>query len=149
MEALNNSDLESNSAAGAAPGAQPLGTSPLPSAAKPELPVLNVEGALSRLGGDQELLRDMAGFYLEDTGQLLDDLEDGLQKLEGVRAARRAHSLKGLSANFNAEPCAAVAFAVEVACTKGDLATATKLLPNLRSEVARLIVVLRREILHQ
>jgi HPt (histidine-containing phosphotransfer) domain-containing protein len=90
----------------------------------------------------------MAGFFLEDTGKLLEDLESGLQKGELERAKRHAHSIKGLSANFNAETCVNTAFAIEEACGAGKSDVAKLLLPDLKSEVARLADALKREILN-
>lgn len=148
MDPANKTELDLFRAVSDAPTALPRGSTLASAMSASDRPVINVAGALSRLGGDQGLLRDMATFFLEDTGKLLTDLEVALQKGETESATRQAHSLKGLSANFNADTCVATAFAMEEACRTGNLEAAKILLPNLKFEVDRLCEALQREILH-
>lgn len=110
-------------------------------------PILNVASALARLGGDQALLCDMARFFLEDSAQLLSDLELALERDDAEEAHRNAHSLKGLAANFNAEPCMTVAQTIEDAAKQRKLDAARQRLSNLRAEVDRLVESLCREVL--
>jgi PAS domain S-box-containing protein len=110
-------------------------------------PVLNVACALSRLGGDRALLVDMARFFLEDSALLMSDLERALDRDDANQALRNAHSLRGLAANFNAEPCVAVAQIIEDAAKQGKLDSAKQRFITLRTEVARLIEALQREVL--
>lgn len=147
MEASEKPDPGPDHEATRTPLTRPAQQDPVASEKRSQVPVLSVAGALARLGGDQGLLRDMARFFLEDTGKLIEDLEGGIQKGELERAKRHAHSLKGLSANFNAETCVTTAYAVEEACRKGDASTANSLLPTLKVEVALLTEALQREIL--
>ena len=148
MEAPQSPDRDTSQASSGSAPAQPTTKNTGLADSRREPPVLNVAGALARLGGDQGLLRDMAQFFLEDTGKLLEDLESGLQTGELERAKRHAHSLKGLAANFNAETCVNTAFAIEEACSSGDSNTAKILLPTLKSEISRLVDALEREILN-
>ncbi len=147
MEAPKKSDLDLFHAVSDSPAALPSGATLSSAVSGAERPILNVTSALARFGGNQGLLRDVAQFFLEDSGQLLNDLETGIRKQEVEPATRQAHSLKGLASNFDAETCVAVAFAMEVACRAGHWDTAKLLLPNLKSECVRLIEALRREIL--
>ncbi len=75
--------------------------------------VVNVRGSLDRLGGDQNLLLDLIGFFFEDAFPLLDRIHQSLVRQEWEPARRAAHSLKGLAANFGAAPAVAALFAVE------------------------------------
>lgn len=113
-----------------------------------EKPVMIVTSALSRLGNNRELLRDMATFFLEDSDQLLRDLLTSLDQNDTERARRHAHSLKGLAANFSAEPCADAAFVIEVAARKGDANTARAYLSRLQAEVIRLKDALDKDVLN-
>jgi PAS domain S-box-containing protein len=116
-------------------------------------PVLNVACALSRLGGDRALLVDMARFFLEDSALLMSDLERALDRDDPDQALRNAHSLRGLAANFNAEPCVAIAQIIEDAAKQRKLDSERKLdsirprFNTLRTEVARLVEALQREVL--
>lgn len=147
MEVPKKNDLDLLQAVSDAPAALPNGVTLSSALSGAENPILNVTSALARFGGNQGLLRDVAQFFLEDSGQLLEDLESGIRKQDVELATRQAHSLKGLAANFDAETCVAVAFATETACRAGNWDTAQMLLPNLKSECVRLTEALRREIL--
>ncbi len=105
--------------------------------------VVNLDVARSRLGNDEQLLRDMAGFYLEDVPSLLDELRDGLQSGNVELATRSAHSLKGLSANFEAAPAVAVALRIETACREGHLQKAAESLTELDLELGRVMQSLK------
>lgn len=108
---------------------------------------MNIERALARLGGDRSLLKDLANFYLEDKDELLDGLSAALAAEDSKLAARRAHSLSGLSANFGADVCASTAKTIEEACERNELETARRLQSQLQAEVDRLVEALKREVL--
>lgn len=107
---------------------------------------VDLDTALQRLGGDAELLRDLADFYVRDAGGLLAEAAAGLDAGDLERAERAAHSLKGLSANFS-ETCAGAAQRVEQAARSGETGAARRLLEPLSRHVEQLIDVLRREVL--
>jgi len=69
--------------------------------------------ALKRLGGDEKLLSTLAKFFLEDAPGLMTQLHNDVdaQNIDGV--LRRAHSLRGLSATFEALPFQQVARELE------------------------------------
>ncbi len=104
--------------------------------------VLDLEAALRRLDGDQDLLRDVAAFYAQDAEPLLKEVEQALAVADAEEAGRAAHSLKGLASNFG-PASAAAAEAVEHAARDGDLRRAAELLPALAAEVSRLTGALR------
>lgn len=108
---------------------------------------MNIQRALARLGCDRSLLQDLATFYLEDKDELLNGLSGALTSEDAKSAARYAHSLSGLSANFGADACASVAKSIEEACLRNDFDTGRQLLGRLQSEVARLVDALNREVL--
>lgn len=110
----------------------------------------DMEGALNRLGGDQELLSELVGFFLEDAPVLLDQIRDGFQNGSARLVERGAHSLKGLAANFGADSARDAAFRVEQLSrdaaaaeeegreapdTQAALADARKAFPQLEREI--------------
>ena len=99
-----------------------------------------LQGALKRLGGDIALLQDMARFYLEDSPQLLRDLEHHLKSGQAMAAKRSAHSLKGLSANFDRIELIEACADAERLAHAGQLDEARSILPNVQSQANRLAV---------
>jgi len=60
------------------------------------------ELALSRVGGDAELLNEIAVLFLEDYPKLLDELRTAAARGDAKIVERTAHSLKGSVSNFGA-----------------------------------------------
>jgi HPt (histidine-containing phosphotransfer) domain-containing protein len=104
----------------------------------PSGPVLDLEGALARLGGDKDLFADMAGFYLDDAPKLLAELQTALLEKNAAAVRMKAHALKGLVAGCGGERVREVAQAVEDAGNAGDLCGAETLLSTLQSELSSL-----------
>lgn len=111
-----------------------------------EIPV-ELLGAFKRLGSDIALLQDMARFYLEDHGSLLQQLEQSLDQGQTSTAERSAHSLKGLSANFDRVELVDACASAERLIQAGDLDAARSLVPSIRSQAGRLAADLE-EFLH-
>ncbi len=61
-------------------------------------PVLDLEAALARLGDDEELYKEMAGYVLEDAPGLFTELQQAVQSREATAVRMKAHTLKGLVA---------------------------------------------------
>ncbi|MBN1475229.1 Hpt domain-containing protein [Candidatus Sumerlaeota bacterium] len=78
--------------------------------------------------GDREFIRELIGIFIEDTVAQLAAIRDLLPGGPGKELARRAHSIKGSSANMGAEAMQSVAHALELAGKgqgPGDLAELT------------------------
>lgn len=120
---------------------------PEPSSIRDSLPVINLAPALERLGNDRQLLREMAQFYLEDAPQLLAELQRGLNEGDVELVTRSAHSLKGLSSNFDGERAQEAARQVESCGRAGRLADCDKGFAELQAEVQQVIGELRRQVL--
>lgn len=99
---------------------------------------LEFQPALERLGGNVELLHDMARFFLEDHGPLLDKLSESLKSQNAACAERFAHSLKGLSANFDRMDLMKSCAEVEDFAQRGSLDDALAMLPQMRDQASRL-----------
>lgn len=87
--------------------------------------------ALLRLGGDEELLNDMIGFFNEDVPKLLQTARGALDAQELPEVRRAAHSIKGLAANLGATKAEEAARTVETAAASDDL-------PRVRETMARM-----------
>ena len=78
-----------------------------------ELLVLDRTLALSRVGGDEDLLREIAELFLEDYPNLVEKIKDAVLARDAQGLERASHSLKGSVANFGAEPAYLAAMELE------------------------------------
>jgi HPt (histidine-containing phosphotransfer) domain-containing protein len=93
--------------------------------------VLDLEAALIRVGGDIDLLREIAVLFADEGPRVVQELREALAQDNAAAIGRAAHGLKGSAANFGAAP------AVEAASQIEQLARAGR-----TSEIAPLIQVL-------
>jgi CheY-like chemotaxis protein/HPt (histidine-containing phosphotransfer) domain-containing protein len=83
-------------------------TAPAPTAASPVPPsgppaaALDRETALARVGGDAQLLRQVACLFLEESPRWLREIRDALARRDADRLRLFAHSLKGSLGTFGA-----------------------------------------------
>ena len=98
--------------------------------------------SLRRLGGDEQLYRDMVGYYFEDYPTLVNQLRSGLISEDSRAVERAAHSLKGLAANCGAGPAVQAAARVEEIGRNQRLAEAPEAVERLVIELHRLRVAL-------
>ncbi len=66
------------------------------------LPVFDYNGSLHRMGNDEQLFEEMAGFLRDDAPVRLQEIRHGLSDSNLSRVKLAAHSLKGLVSNFGA-----------------------------------------------
>jgi len=88
------------------------------------LSLLNLALALDRVGGDQELLEEVAQLFLDDYPNSISEIEKALAVGDPRGVERGAHTLKGAVSNFGADSVVESALALELAGRKGDLSTA-------------------------
>src|SRR5690349_21223415 len=69
--------------------------------------------ALSRAGGDEELLRELAALFLDDYPRVLEELKNAITARSAADIEHHAHSLKGSVSNFGAPAVVAAALALE------------------------------------
>ncbi|MFO1064713.1 MAG: Hpt domain-containing protein [Pirellulales bacterium] len=69
-----------------------------------EVALLDLDEALRNLGGDEDLLCEIAKVFVDDVPALARDLEIAFDQSDYRSARLIAHSLKGLCATFGAEP---------------------------------------------
>lgn len=94
------------------------------------------ELALSRVGGDAELLREIAALFLEDYPKVMADLHDAAARGDASGVERTAHSLKGSVANFGAKSVIEAALKIEDFGRNKQLAGVAPLLQALERELA-------------
>jgi HPt (histidine-containing phosphotransfer) domain-containing protein len=107
-------------------------------------PVLDVETALRRVGGDRNLLSEVARLLREDAPGMMRDIADALGREDARILERAAHRLKGSLGVLSAVPAADAALAVERAAKEGDLIGAALAREELEREMGRLAPELDR-----
>ena len=75
--------------------------------------ILDRNVALERVGGDAELLHEIAALFLENYEQWCAELTQAAERGDAAGLERAAHGLKGSVANFGAQPAVDAAFAIE------------------------------------
>ncbi|MCA9070934.1 MAG: response regulator, partial [Planctomycetaceae bacterium] len=96
---------------------------------------INTDSAKARMGGNEELVIDLARFFLDDAPKLSRDIEQGIADGQAEAVERAAHSLKGLAANFDAETLATQCLALEEHGRNDDLKKAKGRLRDLHKTV--------------
>jgi HPt (histidine-containing phosphotransfer) domain-containing protein len=100
--------------------------------------LFDYERSLARLGGDPDLFAEIVDLFLEDSPMLLEQARRGLGESDLELLARSAHSLKSLSANFDAVALSQAAATVEQQALEGGRDRAAACFEDLEHELARL-----------
>ena len=94
--------------------------------------------ALSRVGGDEDLLREIAAIFIEEYPKTLDELRKAIADGDAATLERSAHGLKGAVANFSARSAVSLALKLENMGRARDLAQANPTLERLRQTLIAL-----------
>ncbi len=94
--------------------------------------------ALDRIGGDEELLRDLCHIFLEESPKLLQRLQQAVAAGDTDGVMRAAHSLKGEAGYLGADGTSQAARQLEEMGHNKDLSRAVDTLAVLAREVASL-----------
>ncbi|MBZ5672744.1 MAG: Hpt domain-containing protein [Acidobacteriia bacterium] len=100
--------------------------------------VLDRAAALARVGGDLDLLKEIAALFLEEYPRELDDLHKAMATGDARLLERTAHGLKGSVANFGARAAVDSAFQLERLGKAGKLDQAPPALAALERALASL-----------
>jgi HPt (histidine-containing phosphotransfer) domain-containing protein len=98
--------------------------------------------ALERLDGNEELLRDLMGIFIEESNILMLALRQAIGQRNMAEVRRLAHSIKGGVEHFAAHSVGAAALRLETMGRDGDLAGADEAFAQLDCEVEKLKQVL-------
>jgi len=77
--------------------------------------------ALSRVGGDFDLLKEVVELFLDDYPQALDKIRAAIAQRDPTGVEHHAHSLKGSVSTFGAQGAFEAALALEKKGRSGDL----------------------------
>jgi CheY-like chemotaxis protein/HPt (histidine-containing phosphotransfer) domain-containing protein len=102
------------------------------------------EDAMSRVGGDDEIFRDLVEVFLETYESLVGALDLALSQGQRGRVQAAAHTLKGALAALSAHDAVASAAALEAESRDCDEARMLALGVSLKRETDRLVAELRR-----
>jgi len=100
--------------------------------------VLDRTIALARVGGDVELLKEIAELFLEEYPRVVNDLHKALEAGDSTAVERAAHGLKGSVANFGARAVEDAAFELEQLGRAQKLAEVSQVLNSLELALAAL-----------
>lgn len=92
------------------------------------------EGSLSRLGGDEELLKEILALFLEDAPRQIETLKEALERGDSAMVRHQAHTLKGSSGSVGAIAIEKVAMEMQEAGKTGNLNMAASLLKRVEKE---------------
>ncbi len=107
-------------------------------------PVMDVEGALKRLGNDLELLEQIIQIFLEDAPGLVHGARQALARGDAAELRRAAHSVKGMMATLGAQAGVTAALRLEQGAASGDLADASTLIHECGGRVSELAQLLQQ-----
>jgi signal transduction histidine kinase/CheY-like chemotaxis protein len=94
--------------------------------------------ALDRIGGDEELLRDLCQIFLDESPKLLEKLQQAVAAGDSDGVMRAAHSLKGESSYLGADGTSQAARQLEEMGRNQDLSRAGNALAILERDIATL-----------
>lgn len=95
--------------------------------------------ALLRLGGDEELLRELCTVFLEECPKWMSELGAAVGARDATRLKRVAHTLKGAVASCGGAAAFDVALVLETMGREGKVEGTEPLLERLKVEIARLV----------
>ena len=98
---------------------------------------------MDRIDGDTEFLEETIAMLDEDSPALLEDIRTAVASRDAEKLARAAHALKGMLANFCAEPAETAAREVETMGREGQLADVESAAARAGQETERLRDALR------
>ena len=130
-------------------GAEPVAASAVDAAPQDWPEGLDVELALSRIGGDRELLQSAINAYIEDARLLPQRLHQGQRTGDMEQVQRDLHSVKGLSATIGAAHLSMLAAQAERLAQAPDAQhgfqqAVTQFLEQLAAQLPMLQAVARR-----
>jgi two-component system sensor histidine kinase/response regulator len=99
---------------------------------------VDIDAAMEVFGGDDELLREAAGVFLEqDYPEQVAIIKDGIKRRDAPKVKAAAHSVKGAARSLGGLVLGDVALRLEEAGRNGDLMNAAELVEEMEIEVKR------------
>jgi len=104
--------------------------------------VLDKEGALARLDGDEDLFNEILDLFIEDVPERINDIYSALEADDAGLVERVAHASKGAASNVGAVRLKEEMYRMELAGKAGDMDKARELCKQIEREFDRLKEVL-------
>jgi HPt (histidine-containing phosphotransfer) domain-containing protein len=98
--------------------------------------VLDLELALSRVGGDKQLLREIAVLFMEECPRAIAEIQAAVASGDAAKLENAAHALKGSVANFGARNAVETSFSLEQMGRTNQMSEARGMLGKLESALA-------------
>jgi len=99
---------------------------------------LDRAAALALVGGNENLLAELAGMFLEDCPRWLAEMAESLRGADAKGLHFTAHLLRGTLSWFGPSPAAGPARELEAAARAGDLTAAARAFADLEAALRRL-----------
>ena len=128
------------------PGGSPTEGDPVDEApAAPKAPggELDFDSAITRVGGDMDLFREIAEVFLGDCPNQLARIASAIENGDADALRSSAHSLKGAVGNFGADAAWETALQLEEIGKEGRLEEAALVHDDLKRTVEQLVTALR------
>jgi signal transduction histidine kinase/DNA-binding response OmpR family regulator/HPt (histidine-containing phosphotransfer) domain-containing protein/streptogramin lyase len=103
-----------------------------------------LSAVLERVGGDTQLLAEIAGIFVEQAPGLVAEIRRAMGRQDAVGLERAAQALLSAVGNFDARDANRYAADLETMARTGNLDDAANAYASLDAEVSRLMVTLRR-----
>jgi len=97
--------------------------------------VFDVNEALDRVAGDQDLLKEIAQLLVEGLPNQIQQIQEGVEANDAQAVMEAAHSLKGSVGNFAARRAYDAAYSLEQMAREGGLTGAQTALADLKQEL--------------
>ena len=104
------------------------------------------EMALERVGGREEMLRDLAEMFFTECPKLMQQIREHIDGEDSAGLRRAAHTLKGSAHIFGADGVAVAAGKLEEIAQGRGIVGAEEVLGGLAAEVERLVPALRERV---
>ena len=99
---------------------------------------------LARFDGDGELLKELAGIFLQECPRMLEDIREALRADNSTAVERAAHALKGSVGNFTMPGPWETAQRLELLAKSGQISGAQEILYTLEQQLALFNQILLR-----
>jgi len=106
-------------------------------------PALDRAAVLARLDGDEELLAELAGLFIQESPKLLAAIQQAIERADPKGLERAAHALKGSVGNFAVPTAVKAAQTLENMGHEGNLAAADAAYAVLQQEIAGSVQILQ------
>ncbi len=100
--------------------------------------IFDKNSALDRVGGDLDLLIELAGMFMEDCPNIVSQIEGAVESGDADTLYRSAHTLKGAVGNFSAQATFDAAYELEMKGRNNELDGSKKALDSLKQQLSLL-----------